>query len=96
MAYEYELDYWPAADEALTALESDPTMAPALHAVDRTLARLAADPYSSRLGTVPFITEEYGGVNATPARLDDWYVLWQRGPEPKVIEIILVHKLRRS
>lgn len=49
----YELLYWPDADEALDRLESDPTMAPELRAVERTLRRLAADPFNPRLGTVP-------------------------------------------
>jgi hypothetical protein len=91
----FDLDYWPAADAALTALENDPAMVPVLRCVERTLVQLATDPFSPRLGTIPFTTEELGGVNATPARIDDWYVLWQRGPEPRTIEIILIHPLRR-
>jgi hypothetical protein len=49
----YEILYWPDADEALDRLESDPAMAPELRAVERTLRRLAADPFNPRLGTVP-------------------------------------------
>jgi hypothetical protein len=91
----YELLYWPAADEALDKLENDPAIAPARRAVDRTLQRLAADPFSPRLGTTAFITEELGAISATPAGLDNWYVLWQRGEGPRTIEIVLVHELRR-
>ncbi len=36
---------------------------------------------------------EYGGICATPIRIDDWYVFWQRSPEPGVLEIVLVHQL---
>jgi len=75
-------------------LENDPESAPALGAVNRTLGRLADDPFNPRLGTTAFMTEEYGGVSATPVRFDDWYILWQRGPEPRTIEIVLVHQLR--
>ena len=87
--------YWPAADEALNRLETDPAMAPARRAVDRTLQRLAADPFSPRLGTTAFMTLELGGISATPAGLDDWYVIWQRGKGPRMIEIIQVHPLHR-
>ena len=94
----YGLRYWPAADEVLHQLETDPAMGRVLQAVGRTLQRLAVDPFNPRLGTVPFMTEALGGINATPARLDDegnWYVLWQRGEEPGTIEIVLVHQIRR-
>ncbi len=91
---EYEFLYWPAADEALSKLENDPAMISALRAVERVLERLAADPFSPRLGTIAFVTEDFGGVSATPAGLDDWYVFWQRGAEPRVIEIVLIHQLR--
>lgn len=91
---EYEFDYWPAADDALAELENDPAMAPVLQAVERVLTRLSGNPFEPRLGTTAFVTEEYSGVNATPVRLDDWYILWQRGQEPRTIEIILIHPLR--
>jgi hypothetical protein len=91
---EYEITYWPDADDALTELESDPAMASVLEAVDRVLERLAADPFNPRLGTTAFVTEELGGISATPVRCDDWYVFWQRGPEPKAIEVVLIHPLR--
>jgi hypothetical protein len=83
-----------AAEEAIRRLENDPAMAPVLRAVERVLQRLAADPFSPRLGTVAFMTDQLGGVCATPAGLGNWYLLWQRGPEPMVIELILVHELR--
>lgn len=90
----YEILYWRAADEAIGRLENDPAMAPVMRAVGRTLERLAADPFSPRLGTTAFVTDEYGGVCATPVGLDDWYVLWQRAPEAWTIDIVLVHQLR--
>jgi hypothetical protein len=68
-------------------------MSAVLQAVERTLERLSADPYDRRLGTAAFQTPELGGVCTTPARIDDWYVIWQRGPETKVLEIVLVHQL---
>lgn len=90
----YELTYWPRADGILTELELDLAMATVLQAVDRVLARLADEPFSPRLGTTAFKTPGLGGVSATPARHDDWYVIWQRGPEhTQTIEIILIHRL---
>jgi hypothetical protein len=50
------------------------------------------DPFDPKLGTTGFVFEDYGGVNATPARYDDWYVFWQRGPQPMELDIILVHQ----
>jgi len=90
---EYEIVYWPAADDALAGLENDPAMAGVWRAVDRVLGRLAADPFNPRLGTTAFMTPELGGVSATPAGLDNRYIFWQRAPEPGVIEIIQVHPL---
>lgn len=70
-------------------------MATVLQAVEHVLARLAEDPANPRLGTTPFVTDELDGVSVTPARHDDWYVVWQRGPEDtRTIEIILVHQVR--
>ena len=60
----YEVVYWPAADDALSALEKDPALAPALQAVERILLELEADPFNPRLGTTAFMTEDYGGVSA--------------------------------
>jgi hypothetical protein len=90
----YELVYWPAADDILNELENSPAMTQVLRAVERTLGRLAEDPFAARLGTTPFMTEELGGVNATPVRFDDWYVIWQRGNEATEIDIVLIHQLR--
>jgi hypothetical protein len=87
------LDYWPAADEVIAYLESQPKLADILAAVNSTIARLAADPFDRRLGTIPFMTEEYGGINATPVRLDNWYIFWQRGPTPATLDIVLVEQL---
>lgn len=77
----------------MDALEADPGMAAAVEAIDRTLGRLEFDPFDPRLGTVQFQTSELGGVCATPVRLDDWYVFWQRGPTANELVIILVHQL---
>jgi hypothetical protein len=88
----YELLYWPEADDALTGLENAPELAPVLRAVDRTLVRLADDPFSPRLGMIAFMTDELGGISATPARMDDWYILWQRGGTG-VIEVVAILKL---
>ena len=88
----YSIYYWPAAAAALTRLETDLLKADELRAVDRTLIRLAEDPFSPRLGTTSFMTEPLGGINATPVRVDEWYVIWQRG-EPGSIEIVDVREL---
>ena len=92
----YELLYWPAADDHLTMLESDPERADELEAVESTLNRLAEDPYNPRLGTTAFRTEQYGGISATPVRGapdDDWYVLWQRGAHRGELDIVAVVRL---
>jgi hypothetical protein len=90
----YEIVYWPAADDALGKLESEPTLRRALQAVERILVQLAEDPFSPRLGTTAFVTEELGGISATPARFDDWYLLWQRGQESRTVEVVLICQLR--
>ena len=92
----YELHWRPEADAALDALEADPTMLAVVEAIDRTLDRLEVDPFDPRLGTIPFQTPELGGVCATPARRDDWYVLWQRSPTSNDLVIILIHQLDLS
>lgn len=89
----YQIFYWPAAYEALCELVNDPAMAPMVRAIERVEDRLATDPFSPRLGTIAFMSEELGGVSATPVRMDNWYVLWQRGEAPRTIEIVLVHRL---
>lgn len=89
-----ELVYWPAAYSALDQLESDPALAAVHRAVARVQRNLADDPFSPRFGTTSFISDELGGINATPAGVDDWYVMWKRGEEPGTIEIILIHQLR--
>lgn len=80
----------------MDALEADPSMSVVVEAIDRTLGRLEVDPFDPRLGTIPFQTPEFGGVCATPARRDDWYVLWQRGLTRGDLVIILVHQLDLS
>ncbi|SRR6266496_439975 len=92
----YELRWRPEADAAMDALEADPSMSVVVEAIDRTLDRLEVDPFDARLGTIPFQTPEFGGVCATPARRDDWYVLWQRGPTSSDLVIILIHQLDLS
>ncbi|HEV8114929.1 MAG TPA: hypothetical protein VGP53_01730 [Acidimicrobiales bacterium] len=89
----YELMFWPSADEVMVMLEGETTLTPALAAVNRTLDRLAEDPYERRLRTSAFKTEEFGGVNATPVNIDSWYILWQTGDQPGALEIMLVHKM---
>lgn len=89
----YDLAFWPAADAAMDRLAADPSKSGVLEAVKRTLDRLSADPYDRRLRTAAFQTPELGGISATPVRVDDWYVLWQRAPEPKVLDIVLIHEL---
>jgi hypothetical protein len=88
----YEFNYSQEADGALDRLERDPALARAQQAVDRLLLRMEEDPFDPKLGTTGFVFEDYGGVNATPARYDDWYVFWQRGPQPMELDIILVHQ----
>jgi hypothetical protein len=89
----FNLYYWPHADEALDRLESDPVLAPALRAVDRTLVRLATDPYEPRLGTTSYRSPELGGISATPVRYDSWFILWRRGEEAHQLEIIAIAEL---
>ena len=89
----YELLYGATADEALARLEGDPEKAAALRAVDRTLVRLSDDPFNPRLGTTAFMTDPIGGVNATPARYDDWYVIWQCGGQSTIV-IVAIHQVR--
>jgi hypothetical protein len=88
-----DLVYWPDAYAALDELAADPGMSAVLQAVERTLDRLRSDPFDRRLGTSVFQTMGYGGICATPIRIDDWYVFWQRSPEPGVLEVVLVHRL---
>jgi hypothetical protein len=92
----YGLYFWPVADEHMTALEGEPRRAAELAAVERTLDRLAEDPYDPRLGTTAFRTEEYGGISATPVRGapdDGWYVLWQRAAQPGELDIVAIVRL---
>jgi hypothetical protein len=88
-----DFDYWPDAQAVRDELATDETLADVHEAVNRTLARLAANPYDRLLGTKAFVTPELGGINATPIRLDDWYIFWQRGPEPTVLDIVLIEQL---
>lgn len=89
----YELLFWPLADEVLSKLEGSQSMSNVLAGVNRTLDRLSNDPYEPRLATRSFVTEQYGGVRATPVRVDTWYILWQPGESPRSIEIILIHAM---
>jgi hypothetical protein len=89
----YEFAWRPEADDAMNALEADPSMSSVVGAIERTLDRLEVDPFSPRLGTIPFQTPEFGGVCATPVRLDNWYIIGQRGSESHILDIILVHEL---
>jgi hypothetical protein len=89
----YQHAWWPEAAAAMDALEADPRMSAEVEALDRVLDALEADPFNRKLGTVSFQTPEFCGVCATPVRLDDWYVIWQRGPAARSLEIILIHQL---
>ena len=89
----YTINYWPAADDALSELEKDPAKAEELRAVDRTLLQLAEDPFNPRLGTTMFMTEPLGGINATPTAFNDWYIIWQRSPEPGEIAAVQIVQL---
>lgn len=89
----YELVFWPLADEVLAGLEGTRSSGNVLAAINRTLDRLGRDPYDPRLGTRSFVTEQFGGVRATPARVDTWYILWQPGEGARSIEIILIHSI---
>jgi hypothetical protein len=89
----YEFGWRPEADAAMDALEADPSMSAVVDAIEHTLDRLEVDPFNPRLGTVQFQSPEYGGVCATPIRMDDWYVFWQRGPTANELVIILIHPL---
>ncbi len=89
----YELMFQPEADMVLDELEADPERRRVLLAIERTLDLLEEDPYDPRLGSTAFHTEELGNVSATPARIDDWYVFWHRGPEPHVLDIVLIQQL---
>jgi hypothetical protein len=42
------------------------------------------------------MSDECGGINATPVGVDDWYVLWERGTESRTLEVVLVHQIRLS
>ncbi|HVA60535.1 MAG TPA: hypothetical protein VNG13_08365, partial [Mycobacteriales bacterium] len=81
------------AYDALARLEATPEAAPVLQAINRSLDRLTEDPFNPRLGTTAFRTDELGGVSATPARIEDWYIFWQRGADKNTIEIVLIHQL---
>jgi hypothetical protein len=87
------IDYWPAAQVVIDDLEADPVRAAILDAVNRTIDRLVADLMDRRLGTKLFMTEELGGLSATPVRLDDWFIFWQRGPEPGGLDIVAIAQL---
>lgn len=89
----YELLYRSEADEALDGLEADPAMGKALDAVNDCLDRLEDDPFNKRLGSHIFQTDEFGGINATPVRYDEWFVFWRRGSEFGTLEIITIAQL---
>jgi hypothetical protein len=92
----YQLNFWPAADDALAALEADPRQARALAAIERMLDRLEEGPYEPSLGTIAFVSEIYRTINATPVRSDEWYILWKNGPSDHELDIVLIHQLRPS
>lgn len=81
------------ADQAMTHLESDPTMAAALAAIRRTLGRLEDDPADPRLGTRTYRTPAYAFMRATPARHDDWHVFWRPGDRAGEVVIVALSPL---
>ena len=88
-----ELLLRPEAEEALDRLAAEPHLSDVLAADERTLDRLAVDPFDRRLGTTAFQSPIYGGISATPVRMDDWYVFWRRGTRPRTLVVILIHQL---
>jgi hypothetical protein len=52
-------------------------------------------PTRSTVGSAPPASSQknIGGVCATPVGLDDWYIIWQRGEDAKLVEVILVNYL---
>jgi hypothetical protein len=90
---QYEVSEQSAAAEVLDQLAADPEKTPILDAIERTIDRLSADPFERRLGTTGFSTELLGNVSATPARVDDWYVIWRRGTKPRSLVIVGVVQL---
>jgi hypothetical protein len=90
---EHPLYFWPDADTAMGSLATDASAAGVYDAVARVLRKLSADPFSKRLGTALFKSPELGGICATPVRVDDWYVFWQRSPELGAVEVVLIHQL---
>lgn len=89
----YAMTWWDEAGASMDKLEHDPSKSAVLAAVDRTLVRLSADPHSPRLGTIPFRSDQFGGVYATPVQADNWYVFWMRGSNLAEIEIVFIHQL---
>lgn len=90
---EHSLYFWPDADSAMDALAGDADATGLYDAVTLVLRKLSADPFSRRLDTALFQTPELGGICATPVRIDDWYVFWQRSTKPGAVEIVLIHRL---
>jgi hypothetical protein len=93
VASKHPLYFWPDADSAMDELAACTGTAGVYDAVGRVLRRLSADPFSRRIGTALFKTPELGGICATPVQIDDWYVFWQRSPDPGALEIVLIHQL---
>lgn len=88
-----ELLWMPNADEAMTHLENDPTMARALTAIRRTLGRLEEDPTDPRLGTRAFRTPAYGYIRTTPAQHDDGHIFWRLGESENEVVIVALSLL---
>jgi hypothetical protein len=90
----YPLNFWPDADKVMTALAASTDEGGPYRAVTGILRRLAADPFSRRLHTALLISPQLGGVCATPAGVDDWYVFWQRSlADKRAVEILLIDQL---
>ncbi len=89
----YEINEQPDAEAALDRLADDPQMGDVFEAIERTIGRLSEDPFSKKLGTRSFQTDELGYLSATPARADDWWLLWRRGGKPNSIALVFVVRL---
>lgn len=58
--------------------------------VRRTLGNLESDPFSPRLGTRQFDTEEFGHIRMTPCGPANWHVYWLVGEGAQALEIAAI------
>lgn len=83
-----EILFTPEADQAISALEADPTREQLLVRVDAALQALAADPGDQRCRRRSY----GGGLWGMPVRTadDDWLILWVAGPQQDEITVVYV------